>query len=75
MRSPGGDVVIDSSGRAAGRGAYVCRTAGCIESAIRKGALGRALRTPLPIGLRTALDDGLADPLNTTIEGGARGQE
>lgn len=75
MRDPAGAVAIDPSGRAAGRGAYVCRTAECIDIAIKKGALGRALKSPLPADLREMLVAGIAEPLNTTTQGGARGQE
>jgi predicted RNA-binding protein YlxR (DUF448 family) len=75
VRNAAGDVSIDPSGRAAGRGAYVCRTAECTDIAIKKGALTRALRTPLSEGLRAALVAGMADPVQTTTEGGARGQE
>ena len=75
VRMPAGEVAIDLGGRVAGRGAYLCRTAECIDVAIKKGALSRALRTPLPTDLRTALIAGIADPTHTTIEGGARGQE
>ena len=66
---------MDPSGRAAGRGAYLCRTAECIDIAIKKGALTRALNTPLPADLRDALVAGLADQPLHAIEGGARGQE
>ncbi len=75
VRTPAGEITIDPGGRAAGRGAYVCRAAQCIDSAIKKSALSRALRTPLPPDLRTALIGGIADNPNATIEGGARGQE
>jgi predicted RNA-binding protein YlxR (DUF448 family) len=64
----------DLSGRAAGRGAYICRTVECLDTSISKGALSRALKTPLPTDLREALAGSL-EPMNTTIEGGARGQE
>jgi predicted RNA-binding protein YlxR (DUF448 family) len=74
VRTPAGDVVLDETGRTAGRGAYVCRSADCLDKAITKGALTRALKTALPDDLRTALSGGLTDT-NTTIEGGARGQE
>jgi uncharacterized protein len=74
VRTPAGDVVLDESGRAAGRGAYVCRSADCLDKAITKGALSRALKTPLPVDLRTGLAGSLTT-MNTTIEGGARGQE
>ena len=75
VRTPSGAVEVDSIGRAAGRGAYVCRTAECIDTAIKKGALTRALKTPLPVDLRDALAAGIAAPMTAPIEGGARGQE
>ena len=74
VRTPDGAVVADPSGRLAGRGAYVCDDAACIERAVTKGALGRALKTQLPPDLRETLSAG-GVPTNTTIEGGARGQE
>jgi predicted RNA-binding protein YlxR (DUF448 family) len=67
-----GTVIIDPTGRMPGRGAYVCDQESCRTQAITKGALGRALKSPLPDELRTALSTGAPDP---TIEGGARGQE
>jgi predicted RNA-binding protein YlxR (DUF448 family) len=73
VRTPTGDVVPDPTGRAAGRGAYLDRSIECIDKAITKGALNRALKTPLPTGLREAL---VASLTNTnTIEGGTRGKE
>ncbi len=74
VRTPSGEVILDESGRAPGRGAYICRTAECLDKAIAKRALSRALTTPLPADLRTALAGGLTNT-TTTIEGGARGQE
>jgi predicted RNA-binding protein YlxR (DUF448 family) len=71
-------VRADESGRAAGRGAYICRTEACLDKAITKGALSRALKTPLPADLRDALAGSMTNetmPMNTIIEGGARGQE
>jgi predicted RNA-binding protein YlxR (DUF448 family) len=75
VRTPTGALSIDASGRAAGRGAYVCPAAECVDTAIKKGALSRALKTPLSIDVREALVAGIADPIQTTTEGGARGQE
>jgi predicted RNA-binding protein YlxR (DUF448 family) len=48
VRTPEGGVEVDHSGRAAGRGAYVCRAAECVEIAVRKQALRRALGQALP---------------------------
>ena len=72
VRTPDGTVSVDPTGRMAGRGAYVCTTAACLDKAIAKGALSRALRTPLPADLRTSLAGSITDH---TIEGGARGQK
>lgn len=41
-RSTGGTVEIGR--RAPGRGAYLCGDAACLEAALQRGALGRALR-------------------------------
>ena len=42
-----GPAVVDPSGRASGRGAYLCRdsAAGCLAQARRRRALPRSLRT------------------------------
>jgi predicted RNA-binding protein YlxR (DUF448 family) len=81
VRSPDGSIAVDLTGRAAGRGAYVCRDAACVARAIDKGALGRALSTRLPADVQATLAGALnaQQPPNTitlnTDEGGARGQE
>jgi hypothetical protein len=63
VRTPAGAVILDPTGRANGRGAYVCRDAACIGRAVGRGGLGRALDGPVPETLehelRTAA--GLAD--------------
>ncbi len=40
-------MAIDPSGKAKGRGAYLCRNVACWEQAIKRNALSRALKTPL----------------------------
>ena len=74
VRTPDGQMKIDETGRLAGRGAYLCRDAGCWTLAAERGALGRALGAAVPPELREAL---LAGPamMNMTLTGGARGQE
>ena len=73
VRTPTGDVVTDETGRAAGRGAYVCRTGDCLATAIKKGALSRALKTPLPEQLPQSLAG--SDTNIELTEGGTSGQE
>jgi predicted RNA-binding protein YlxR (DUF448 family) len=46
---------VDPSGRANGRGAYVCRDGACIAGATGRGGLGRALETTLPADLADQL--------------------
>jgi uncharacterized protein len=73
VRTPTGEIVDDPTGRLAGRGAYVCRDTDCLSIAIKKGALSRALETPLPAAFVESVAPAAADM--HTIEGGARGQE
>ncbi|MCC6731490.1 MAG: YlxR family protein [Chthonomonadales bacterium] len=55
VRSPAGEVAIDPSGKANGRGAYVCAAAACIEMARRKRSLERGLKVPVPQDVFDAL--------------------
>lgn len=48
VRSPEGEISIDSRGKKPGRGAYVCRDPECLKKAIRSRALSRALDAPVP---------------------------
>ena len=73
VRTPDGRVVVDPTGRLAGRGAYVCDQEACMTRAITKGALGRALKTNLPDAVRESLAASVTHEMH--IEGGARGQE
>ena len=47
VRTPEGAVVLDTTGRANGRGAYLCRKSACLEKAIKSRALERALETKI----------------------------
>ncbi len=47
-RRPDGAVAVDRAGKEPGRGAYVHRDAACVELALRRGALARALGASLP---------------------------
>ena len=69
VRDPGSRAVHpDPSGRANGRGAYVCRDANCIQIATSRGLLAKALEAAVPATL--------AGELTTmTTEGGFIGQE
>jgi uncharacterized protein len=74
VRTPGGELKIDETGRLAGRGAYLCRDAACWTAALERGALGRALEVPVTAELREAMTVH-ATQLTMTTEGGQRGKE
>jgi predicted RNA-binding protein YlxR (DUF448 family) len=50
VRDAQGGVAVDASGRAAGRGAYVCADAACFAKACKNRALERALRVTIHAG-------------------------
>lgn len=61
-RRPDGSVSVDAASREPGRGAYVHRELDCIDRAIGRGGLERALRTRIGEGeaarLREIVRDG-----------------
>jgi predicted RNA-binding protein YlxR (DUF448 family) len=65
VRSPEGAVRYDPTGKAAGRGAYVCGRPGCLELAGKRRALQRALRGTDPAEAQRALE-----AVRMTVESG-----
>ena len=48
VRTPEGDVMVDTTGKLSGRGAYVCRSkTQCLEKAVKSKALERHLETDI----------------------------
>ncbi len=47
----GGGVAVDPTGRANGRGAYICASLECIEKAAKQKRFERALSAPAPASL------------------------
>jgi uncharacterized protein len=62
VRAPGGAVALDATGRAPGRGAYLCRDAACWTTAARRRALERALGVSIPDHVANTLIHG-PDPV------------
>ncbi len=48
VRTPAGSVLMDPTGKLAGRGAYLCRAKLCWDQALRGGRLGAALKGDVP---------------------------
>ena len=70
-------MMMDATGRLAGRGAYLCDDPACRSTALSKNILSRALGVPLPDDLRSALalDSETVTPEHTPTPGGTIGQE
>ena len=47
VRTPTGEVLIDPTGKKSGRGAYVCPDAACLDLAVKKKQIERALNSPV----------------------------
>ena len=47
LRTEDGQVILDTTGRKNGRGAYLCYSADCFERAAKTKALERALKTAI----------------------------
>ena len=56
VRTPTSDVIIDETGRANGRGAYLCADGSCWAAALKKKSIERALGVPLSAEVRARLE-------------------
>ena len=41
-------IIIDDTGKKNGRGAYICKTAGCLAKAIKNKGIDRSLKMKIP---------------------------
>ena len=48
LRTPEGEILLDTTGKKNGRGAYLCRSMDCLEKAIRSRGLERSLKVKIP---------------------------
>jgi Predicted nucleic-acid-binding protein implicated in transcription termination len=65
VRNPEGGVAFDVSGKANGRGAYICAAEPCIKAAQKQNKLGRSLKTEVP----STLYEELLLHANAPVEG------
>ena len=63
VRAADGHVEVDSTGKANGRGAYVCPTVECIDAAVSRGRVDAALRVRLKDDDRDRLKREFAEQL------------
>jgi len=61
VRTQTGDVVIDRSGKTAGRGAYICPSVECLQRAQKQQQLDRALETKISSDIYSSLLEGICN--------------
>jgi hypothetical protein len=66
VRTPGGEIKVDLTGKVPGRGAYVCPEPPCAERAVKEGRLRHALEASVP--------ETLVDDVRTAITAAAAGR-
>ena len=60
VRTPEGEIVLDSTGKRAGRGAYLCKNADCLRRARKARRLEASLEVSISDAIYEALTEALA---------------
>ena len=56
IKTPEGEIVLDTTGKKNGRGAYICQSVACLQKAKRSKALERSLKTSIPAQIYDELE-------------------
>lgn len=56
LKTPEDEIVIDSTGKKNGRGAYICPSLECLRKAVKTKGLERSLKVSIPKELVEALE-------------------
>ena len=56
IKTQEGEIFIDATGKANGRGAYICNSADCLKKALKNRGLERSLKSQIPEEVRTRLE-------------------
>ncbi len=59
VRTPEGEVVLDTVGKKSGRGAYICKSVSCFEKAVKTRRLERCLEIQIPNDIYDSIKDSL----------------
>lgn len=65
VRTPDGQVLLDSTGKKSGRGVYICPDKECLKKALKGKRLEKALETPISEEIIERLKVGLGYDVNT----------
>ena len=48
IKTPEGEICLDTTGRANGRGAYICNSVECLKKAVKNRGLEKSLKAQIP---------------------------
>jgi predicted RNA-binding protein YlxR (DUF448 family) len=68
VRTPAGEIRVDTTGKVSGRGAYVCPTTDCVDQAVKQGRLAHALEVAIPVSIADALRSALTRSVRVSGE-------
>lgn len=60
--TPEGTIVVDTTGKQSGRGAYLCKNADCLKKAVKTKRLERSLKTAIAPEIYEQLQTVCAEP-------------
>ena len=61
LRTAEGEIIVDTSGRKNGRGAYVCRCMDCFEKAVKSKGLERSFKQAIPTEVYDRLEKEMSE--------------
>lgn len=61
VRTPGGEFIVDKSGKADGRGAYICGDKECLKKLKKAKSLNRAFSQEVPLEIYDLLEKTFAE--------------
>lgn len=56
LKTSGGEIILDETGRKNGRGAYICASAECFRKAVKNKGLERSFKMAIPKEVYEALE-------------------
>jgi len=56
IKTPEDEILFDVTGKANGRGAYICNNAECLRKALKNRGLERSLKSQIPEEVRSRLE-------------------
>ena len=56
IKTPEDEILLDTTGKANGRGAYICNNAECLRKALKNRGLERSLKSQIPEEVRARLE-------------------